>query len=748
MKHPTAESAVDFWSRYHSFFLAALAAVIMALVLFAGGGAGLSNNGDFGRVLSTNSLDYAESTGSFVYEDTFRMVFQGDSAGEKLWNLLFNLDNTAAYPSIHLVFVRASLAGNLALNVLTGQSLDTYHIQVLGLIYLLCYAGLLLLLFRSFRLPSLWCDLLVKLAVLFVLCDEGYVTYFSSLYSEPVQMLGLLAMAVFGLRLLSCRGKLGWNAGWYFLSCVVYGWSKFINLPVAALCALGMGAVLFLRAEKKCRKWLCGGAAACVAVLGTVYLCLPGWMDYETNYNAVFYGILKDTTPEQTQQYLSDLGLPEYMAEYANSNYYMDRVAPARESGQFREDFSQISKFDLLFFYLSHPGYYLEKLDVAMAHTGFIRPYYLSNLDDTHPRLTFAGRFGGWSWLRGRLPINTWLAAGLIIAAGCWVLWRAVAGRKGTGRDKGSAALLVLTALGSMAYQFLMPTVTNGEGDLAKHMFAFAQFIDLLLLLALAWLGYRLSISERVRRPAAVLAGGTAGVLCLLLAVPAGISLVRERLSHNTLETGAYVQLGVWDGTPLLWQAVEGQEDGSWLLLSVDAVDTRAFDQDGEFGSNLWSESDLREWLNGEFLTAAFDQAEREMLVTGSHRVLLSITDRALATSGFNDFFAFHVPAYSNRGMEEAVAMYCTDAVRLPDIGLMAALSRAGLLSGAPCWMDTPYFNNGSMVRILGGDGYFYMRDAADTWGVRPVVALSAETTLTGSGSIGDPFVPAIQPVM
>ena len=302
----------------------------------------------------------------------------------------------------------------------------------------------------------------------------------------------------------------------------------------------------------------------------------------------------------------------------------------------------------------------------------------------------------------------------------------------------------MLTLLGAMAYQFLIPTVTNGEGDLAKHMFAFAQFIDLLLLLLLAWLGYRLSVPDRVRRPAAVLAGGTAGALCLLLAVPAGISLVRERLPHDNLEAGAYVQLGVWEGEPLLWQAVERQEDGSWLLLAAEAVDSRPFDRDGDLGSSRWSDSDLRAWLNGDFLTSAFDQSEQEMLVTGSHRVLLSIADRSPADSGFNDFFAFHVPAYSDRGMEEAVAMDCTDAVRLPDIGLMASLSRAGLLSGPPCWMDTPYFNNGSMVRILGADGYFYMRDAADIWGVRPVVTLAAGTELTGSGSVGDPFIPEL----
>ena len=240
--------------------------------------------------------------------------------------------------------------GNLAVNLLTGQSLDTYHIQVLGVIYLLCYAGLLLLLFSSFRLPNPGCDLLVKAAVIFILCDEGYVTYFNSLYSEPVQMLGLLAMAVFALRIFAKRRRPGWNIGWYFLSCVVYGWSKFINLPVAALCAAGMGAVLLLRMEKQYRLRLCAGAGACVVILGAVYASLPGWMDEATNYNAVFFGVLKDTEPEEARQYVSDLGLPEYMAEYADSTYYISRSAPARSSAQFQQEFSRLSKVDLLRF--------------------------------------------------------------------------------------------------------------------------------------------------------------------------------------------------------------------------------------------------------------------------------------------------------------------------------------------------------------------------------------------------------------
>lgn len=721
---PHTAPPARFYEKHGAFCLALAAAVLMGLVLFAGDGVGLSNNGDYGRVMSTNSLTYADSTGSFVYEDTFRMVFEGPSAVGKLCRLLFSLENTGAYPSIHLVFVRASLAGNLALNLLTGRPLDTYHIQVLGLIYLLCYAGLLFLLFRSFRLQRPWMDLLVKLLMVAVLCDEGYIAYFNSLYSESVQMLGLLAMAVFALRCLTGRGRLVVNAPLFFLSCVVYGWSKFINIPVAVLCILGLGTVLLLRSGGRRRRWLVVSGVLCIAVLGAVYLSLPGWMDYETNYNSVFYGVLKDASPEQREEYLADLGLPAYMAEYADSNYYMDRAASARESAEFRADFSQISKFDLLFFYLRHPGRFLQKLDVAMAHSGFIRPYYLSNLDAGHPRLTFANRFGGWSYVRGQLPFNTWAFSGLVTLAGCLCLWRLLKGGRGDKKRGLQAAVLVLTLLGSMAYQFLMPIVTNGEGDLAKHMFAFAQFIDLLLLLLLARLGAALCRMKRLKYPTPVLAGGLAAVLCLGLLVPAVL---------GAAGTGETVVLGSWEGTPITWQVVS-RGDGRAALLADRPVALLPFSEGGGdgLGSNLWSDSSLRAWLNGEFLEEAFTTDERALLLSVEHRVLLSGANKALADSGYNDFFAFHVPAYSDRGTDAALAETVSDAVRLPDIGLMADLSRSGRLGGAPCWMETPYYNNASMLRILGSDGYFYMHDAADAWGVRPVIVVE-EAALAAS---------------
>lgn len=704
-----------FYETYGAALLASLAAVLMAFILYGGDGAGLSNNGDYTRIMKTNSLEFATPLNvPYVYQAAFRMELKGRSSAD----LLFSLDGADAYPSVHLLFVRASMGANLALNALTGAPMETYRVQVLGLLYLLCYAGLFLLLFRSFSLPRPGADLLVKLLILFVLCDEGYITYFNSLYSEPVQILALLALAVFALRAFAGRGRLWVNVTFLFLSCTVYGWAKFVNLPVGAACICILGPVLLLRAGRRARAALAAWGLVCVSVLGAVYLSLPTWMDEETNYNAVFFGVLKDVGGEEQAEYLGALGLPASMSALSYSTYYSQRGVEGRAEAGFDSAFSAVSKLDLLLFYLRRPSPLLSKLDVAVAHSGFVRPYYLSNLGENYPRLSFLNRFAAWSYLRGQLPFDTWLGNGLLVLAGCLALWRCLRVR-GNRKSAVTASLTVLTLLGALTYHLVMPIVTNGEADLAKHMFAFAQIIDLLVLFLLARLGYLLCRAGRPRRPAPLLAGVLAALVLLFLLAP---SLLRQaRLKGDT------VTLGAWEGTPITWQVVAREGDAVTLLATRPIAALPYSDGgDGGFGSSLWESSSLRSWLNGPFLESAFPAAERALLKPESHAVLLSVQDKALAQSGYNDFYAFHVPRYSDRAAAISYARTCRDTVRLPDISLLADLSRSGRLVPAPCWMDTAYYNNGSMLRVLGPDGYFYMRDAALPYGVRPVVTVDA----------------------
>ena len=63
-----------------------------------------------------------------------------------------------------------------------------------------------------------------------------------------------------------------------------------------------MAGVLLDRLGK--RQVLAFGGVALTLLLA-VWAVVPSWMDIETNYNAVFYGILRDVDDANARQYLS-----------------------------------------------------------------------------------------------------------------------------------------------------------------------------------------------------------------------------------------------------------------------------------------------------------------------------------------------------------------------------------------------------------------------------------------------------------
>ena len=62
---------------------------------------------------------------------------------------------------------------------------------------------------------------------------------------------------------------------------------------------------------------------------------------------------------------------------------------------------------------------------------------------------------------------------------------------------------------------------------------------------------------------------------------------------------------------PVRWWKI-GEEDGNICLLSECIIDTRSFNQ--TFGSATWDNSDLREWLNGEFYNSCFDENDKAII--------------------------------------------------------------------------------------------------------------------------------------
>ena len=63
---------------------------------------------------------------------------------------------------------------------------------------------------------------------------------------------------------------------------------------------------------------------------------------------------------------------------------------------------------------------------------------------------------------------------------------------------------------------------------------------------------------------------------------------------------------------PIRWIVLE-ERDGKQLLLAKDLLDKRRYNE--EYGDITWAECDLREWLNNEFLQAAFTEEEQAAIL-------------------------------------------------------------------------------------------------------------------------------------
>lgn len=64
---------------------------------------------------------------------------------------------------------------------------------------------------------------------------------------------------------------------------------------------------------------------------------------------------------------------------------------------------------------------------------------------------------------------------------------------------------------------------------------------------------------------------------------------------------------------PIAWRLMNVQ-NGYAVLFSAELIDARAYSDETTEKGWLWENSDLRNWLNGDFLATAFDNGERKLL--------------------------------------------------------------------------------------------------------------------------------------
>ena len=295
---------------------------------------------------------------------------------------------------------------------------------------------------------------------------------------------------------------------------------------------------------------------------------------------------------------------------------------------------------------------------------------------------------------------------------------------------------------------------------------------------------------------------------CLLFIAAAMLLASLSSVQVNAadgLKIGEYVQLGSYNGKPILWRVVSADKNGP-LLLSDKILSLKAFDAAGSYhtdidrkgwGSNYWKGSNIRQWLNsseskiqwlqnapneknladnstdyadekGFLAEGNFTVEERKVIKAVNRQVLLAKIDKNKAEGGsdghiseghIGEIIQNYDKAYYHTVTDKVfflnvkeVQEYLYDrgweyrAFPTEELVLNTSFRDFSFSSLAywNYWLDTPQTQVTHEVRFVTGLGYILEESAKSSYcGVRPALYLDLQAIRfkAGSGSEINPYV-------
>jgi len=469
--------------KFVPFAVSVLCAVVIFLTLYTPEAVGVANNGDFVRIMRPNRISFTENGPQVgkCYAASYIMDFHNGSYVQKIAYFLQTDYSWYDFFTSQHIFIKLSKILNLANNYLSGAPHNGYNLFWLFLIYVIVYAYsfYLILNFILRRFGRKWFIYAAAVALI-VFCDQGYTLYFNSLYGEALQLVStFLAIGLF-LRLSEKRDI--YSLILYFTAVIIMASSKNANIPAGVIFSLLPLSLLY---DKRAvfQLYILAFSGTAVAMLLFLFNYLtPAWIERDTNFDSVFQGVLVGSkTPGQD---LTELGLDPSYAILKGANAYKPSLPIDIKSDSFKTNFyGNISKTKIVLFYAKHPERFLSAMEYSANYAKYIRAPYLTNMQNPKARAEQSYRYSLWEGVRVRSGVNNlWVTVILLVSALylCIRLLRANLQRGGAiyGIE---LPFLMMAVAASAAVNFVIPYISNGIGDIAKHMFGFICFYDMII---------------------------------------------------------------------------------------------------------------------------------------------------------------------------------------------------------------------------------------------------------------------------
>ena len=251
-------------------------------------------------------------------------------------------------------------------------------------------------------------------------------------------------------------------------------------------------------------------------------------------------------------------------------------------------------------------------------------------------------------------------------------------------------------------------------------------------------------------------------VLVILCFVSIRLTSQGGTVPSSTIKVGDYLQMGKYYGEPILWKCVALDTESITLvseyilcLKAYDAAESGAAYQGSDdvqtWGSNIWSNSNIREWLNSSAQTVSF---------TTHAPVKSAVWDNAYADeSGFLSNFTQAerdgIKAVNHNGITDKVFLLSVDEVNQylgdTDSKRMKIITNTGIQKNnvefstvgnyGYYWTRSPFPGYSYLVQYVGSDGFPWKTYACyGTGGIAPALLISPYIPINGTGTLTDPW--------
>ncbi|MDF2676119.1 MAG: hypothetical protein K0Q97_411, partial [Bacillota bacterium] len=287
--------------------------IFIAFLLLKDPYIGLADNTDYYRVIQPLGF---ETEGLERYYNSYNFykinnVNNKDIIGSLKYIINPEVENNNNYFSTQFIYIKISMIINFFIKLILNKDVSIFNIKILGMLYTSIYSYGLYLFLKNINIKSLLLKAIFIILSFIILCDIGYIIYFNSFFGEAPIIASL--MLTVGSCLALIKSNENKNDVYYslifFISGILFVGAKVANTPIGILISLFSLCLLLIKKHKITKYIIISGSIIIMLFSVFYYVSAPKWMNQVNNYQAIFYGILKDSpTPEED---MKQLGISE-----------------------------------------------------------------------------------------------------------------------------------------------------------------------------------------------------------------------------------------------------------------------------------------------------------------------------------------------------------------------------------------------------------------------------------------------------